>query len=333
MPDAQGRSTTSGYRPAISETDTARIARYVGFLALVAFGAGVLNLAMAAISSSTGLLAAGLTLVGTGTWLLWTRRRAPAKGNGWLVGQLVATSVVAITAIGVALPELLPVITAAMLIPVVVALPLVPAGTLRKLMLVVWGLCLVLAVLGEFAPRTSDVPLWAMSALRIEGITVTSGVLLVLLWQYRNRLSDSARELGGLVTLSRDLAETLDPRDIGERLARHLAEATHADTCIISSWDRSADHVVGFATYPAESIAAFGSAYALADFPETRRVLDVKQPTSLHVDDSGRRRQRGAHPSRAGADHAGHAAARRQGRDGRAHRALKERATLRGART
>ena len=91
-----------------------------------------------------------------------------------------------------------------------------------------WALGVVLAIAAETTTDASIIPAWASAALRIVGQASIAALLLFLLWQYRNRLTESARELGGLVTLSRDLADTMDPHLVGERMARHLAEVSGA---------------------------------------------------------------------------------------------------------
>jgi diguanylate cyclase (GGDEF)-like protein len=288
MPDASGEHRTPAEADAavVSERDVAHIGRAVHLLSLIAIAASVAAIATAQWLGSP-VLAGGALVVATSSVLsLWAWRLAARRGPAWFVPRWVTIVLVAIVAVGLLIPELLAVMTAAALIPVAVALPFVGGPALRRLMVVVWATCIVMALITEYVPQASGLPAWTLAMLRVEAIAGIAGTLMVLLWYYRGRLTESSNELSGLVTLSRDLAETLDPRDIGERLARHLAEATRADSCIISSWDRVQDAVVGFATFPPENLASYSSSYPLSRFPLTRRVLDEKQPVSLHADDA-----------------------------------------------
>jgi diguanylate cyclase (GGDEF)-like protein len=287
MPDAPGHhpAPVESDALAVSQRDIAHIGRVVRFLSAMGILAAILIGAMAVWLGSGVIAQAGAVIGVVSAVTLWTWDRAKARGPAWFVPRWMALALTAVMLIAAILPELIAVLTAAALIPVAVALPFVTVATLRRLMIMVWVLSVGMAVFTELVPHPSGIPVWALSALRIEAVATVSGILLVLLWYYRGRLSESSRELGGLVTLSRDLAETLDPREIGERLARHLAEATRADSCVISTWDRTRDSVSTFATFPPESLATMGQVYALADFPLTRRVLEQKDPASLHVDD------------------------------------------------
>ena len=76
--------------------------------------------------------------------------------------------------------------------------------------------------------------------------------------------TDATSELRHVIEMSHDLASTLDPKDVGNRLARHIALVAHADDCVLSTWDRAADQVVTFGSYRQRG---YGPGYSLAEFP------------------------------------------------------------------
>jgi diguanylate cyclase (GGDEF)-like protein len=85
--------------------------------------------------------------------------------------------------------------------------------------------------------------------------------------------------------MSQDLAATLYPRDVGHRLARHIALVAHADDCVLSTWDRQGDRVMTFGCYPTDRLADLDAAYELGRFPATRQVLADHAPLVVDVDD------------------------------------------------
>ena len=50
--------------------------------------------------------------------------------------------------------------------------------------------------------------------------------------------------------MSAELSESLDPRQVANLMARHLARAMGVDECAISYWDRPAGRVDSLGYYP-----------------------------------------------------------------------------------
>jgi diguanylate cyclase (GGDEF)-like protein len=99
------------------------------------------------------------------------------------------------------------------------------------------------------------------------------------------RTETLAWELRRLLDLSSELAESLDPRLVGQVIARHLTLALGVDACAISSWDRSGDRIVSLGQHPnAEAVEAHPE-YALAEYPETRRVLEELATVLVDAED------------------------------------------------
>ena len=117
-----------------------------------------------------------------------------------------------------------------------------------------------------------------------DGALVVVYVLFQLfLWNASARLTDTTSELRHVIEMSHDLAATLDPKDVGHRVARHIALVAHADACILSTWDPEADRVVTFGSFPLEAGGELEPLYELADFPATRAVLIDRQPYVVDV--------------------------------------------------
>jgi diguanylate cyclase (GGDEF)-like protein len=112
--------------------------------------------------------------------------------------------------------------------------------------------------------------------------------------------SGLAAELRSLLDMSSSLSKSLDPRQVGELMARHLAEAVGADECGISTWDRAGDRVLTIGYYPVESPENIQNTFGLGEYPETRRVLETKAEVVVQVDDPAADPHERAHPVRHG---------------------------------
>lgn len=89
-----------------------------------------------------------------------------------------------------------------------------------------------------------------------------------------SRTESMATELRRLLEMSQELSQTLDPKQVGAVIARHITSALQMDAGVISSWDVEADTVVSEGEYPDRKIVENHPVYRLADYPETRRVLE-----------------------------------------------------------
>ena len=86
--------------------------------------------------------------------------------------------------------------------------------------------------------------------------------------------------------MSSELSRSLDPSSVGDLIARHIATATGVEECGISYWDREGDRVVTYGYFPPDRRAAIDASYALADYPETMRVLAESRQVIICVDDT-----------------------------------------------
>jgi len=97
-----------------------------------------------------------------------------------------------------------------------------------------------------------------------------------------NALSD---ELRRLLAMSGALAQSLDPRQVADLIAAHLAEALDVDECAISYWDRPTMtlHTLGYS--PPTGIEHLEATYDVARYPQTRRALQRREIVLIDAGD------------------------------------------------
>ncbi len=100
-----------------------------------------------------------------------------------------------------------------------------------------------------------------------------------------SRTESLAIELRRLLDMSQELTQTLDPREVGTVLARHLSLALGVGSATISSWDQSADRIVSLGQYPDRGTILAHPTFELPDYPETRRVLEEQATVIIDVED------------------------------------------------
>lgn len=100
-----------------------------------------------------------------------------------------------------------------------------------------------------------------------------------------SRTESMAVELRRLLEMSQELSQTLDPKQVGALIARHLAVALGVDVCVISSWDVTGDRIVTLGEYPDHGIVTTHPFYLLSDYPETRRVLETQATVFVDAED------------------------------------------------
>jgi diguanylate cyclase (GGDEF)-like protein len=99
------------------------------------------------------------------------------------------------------------------------------------------------------------------------------------------RTQDLAREMRRLLDMSGELSGSLDPRQVADLMAGHLATAMGVDECIISYWDRPAGRVESLGYFPPHRLQDIEPAYDVASYPETLRVLERQVTLIVDVDD------------------------------------------------
>ena len=129
--------------------------------------------------------------------------------------------------------------------------------------------------LGQF----SEDDLQLISILADQGATALESASLVA------RSEGFARELRRLVEMSSDLSASLDPRQVADLIAKHLAGALGADECAISYWDRPAGRVLTLGYYPPDRIEELEPYFEVAGFPVTLAVLETQTTVVIDRED------------------------------------------------
>jgi diguanylate cyclase (GGDEF)-like protein len=207
-----------------------------------------------------------------GGWLLLELRGGPRRSAASLAARVaLGTQIVAVVVVSIE-PVIGPAIALGSLIPIVVALVYVNRRTLTVLML-------SSAAVGAFSVLAPTMLSWGSRGTAPLDLVLPTSTLAIVyllfqvfLWNASIRMADTTDELRHVVAMSRDLAGTLDPTDVGHALARHLTNVGGATECALSTWDREHDRVVTFGYYPPDQGPA-EPVYDLDRYPATRRVL------------------------------------------------------------
>ena len=252
--------------------------RALRIFGLIVLPAGLFWTSLGIAVNAASLVAEGALAAAFAGWILleasWRSHRTESR---LALRVAVATQV---TAVAVVVVE--PLIGTAMaigsLIPVLLAMPYVQRRTLTTLMA-------ASAAVGAFSVAAPAFMSWSnpftgspLAILPTFALVIVYVLFLLFLWTASTRLSDTTSELRHVVAMAHDLAATLDPKDVGHRLARHIALVAHADVCVLSTWDRDGDRVVTFGAYPADRAGQLEPSYELGAYPATRSVLVDREP-------------------------------------------------------
>ena len=281
-------SAAGGAPPSGEAADIHRLAqlgRFVRWLLPATFVFTAIEALTFLLSPQPAIALTAILTGGYGLWLLVAWRRARRTAIASFAARMAMGMLTVIVILAIVQPEASPQLTVAALLPVIVVLPYLDDHALRRFIGFAWVIAMFVALMGAVMPPSIVLPAAYTTAFRIAVLGAVFGLALFLLWQFSTRLKTSARELGSLVELSSAVLESMDPRQIGDMTAAHLARATGADECGICYWDRPGDRVLTYGYYPVERRSAVDDVYDLADYPATRRVLD--EHVDMHVDAGG----------------------------------------------
>lgn len=260
--------------------------RALRIFSLVVLPFGIFWAVLGSAVGAVTLGALGMGAVVFCAWLLYEAHRARRTTEEELASRIAAGTQVAALSAVIAEPAIGVAIALASLIPVIVALPYVRRRSLSWIMAIGTGV-------GAFALAAPAILRWGTRdlgsiavLLPSTGVVTVYVLFLLFLWNASTRMTDATSELRHVVEMSHDLGKTLDPKDVGHRLARHIAQVAHADDCVLSTWDREGDRVVTFGSYPIERRYEIQPEYALEAFPATRNVLENREPYFVRVDDA-----------------------------------------------
>lgn len=124
-----------------------------------------------------------------------------------------------------------------------------------------------------------DVDLRVLTILADQAATAVESARLLA------RSQDLARELRRLLDMSGELSESLDPRQVANLMARHLANAMTVDECAISYWDRPSGRVESLGYWPPLRNDEMEPFFLVSGFPETLRTLERQDTVIIDTED------------------------------------------------
>ncbi len=213
---------------------------------------------------------AGVTAAGYVAFALgWIRRTLGRRPIEQVVNGVLLPMYIPIVASGILQPA--PAVLGAVL-PIAIAMSYLD----RREMVRVTALAVItvvgITVANDLGVVSTTVPVWILLPLRLSGAVAILSLVVLLVWQFRNRLQATADELSQLVDMSRDLAGTAELAEVGDLAAAYLARAVGADECGIV-YREGPDRILLYGYYPAGRRAMVDPTYDLADYPLIREVL------------------------------------------------------------
>jgi diguanylate cyclase (GGDEF)-like protein len=256
--------------------------RYFGWLVLPL---GLVASPVGVLIEAPGVVLAGLTAAVFAGWTLIDSGRSRGRSESDLALRVATAGEVTAVALVLSEPTIGLPVAVGSLIPIILALPYVRRSSLTTLMA-------VCSTVGAFALAAPSILPWGgmydeslAFAIPTSAVIVVYVLFQLFLWNASTRLTDTTSELRHVIEMSHDLAATLDPKDVGHRLARHIALVSHADDCVLSTWDQAGNRVLSFGCYPIELLGGLDPSYDLARFPATRAVLQSRTPLTIDADD------------------------------------------------
>jgi diguanylate cyclase (GGDEF)-like protein len=265
-------------------TQRDQVRRFLDLLTAAAAVSGGLSAAQGVATGSGRSWAFAIVLVGYAALLVLWPRRVLAKGQ---VEEAVTVMALASAAVifGTAIiePSSALIASTALLIPMTAAVPYLEVKSLRLLMIVAWVATIATAS-ASLLPDAAAPAGGAVGIGRLWGPIVVNGLVLFLLYQSSERLKASSREFRRLFSLSSDLAENTEPGVLGDLVARHLAEASDMDDCVIYALDSQTRRLTPFGSYPAER-SLQTEAESIMERPTLGRVIHDRSRVVVDVSD------------------------------------------------
>lgn len=210
---------------------------------------GALMGATAIATANAGYGAIAIMLAGFAVLTVVWPRRILADGRIESAVTVMALAGIAVVIASAIITPSGALIVAILLIPITAAVPYLEVRSLRWLMIAAW-IGTIATAAASLLPGAPPTPEPGLS--QVWGSAVVSGLVLFLLYLSSEKLKASSREFSRLFSLSSDLAEATDPGVLGDLVARHLAEATGMDDCVIYALAPETARLTPFGSHPAE---------------------------------------------------------------------------------
>jgi diguanylate cyclase (GGDEF)-like protein len=253
----------------------------------------------------TGVAAVVATLlaaqaIGNGNWRYWAMaimvagfavllvlwpRRILAEGRVEAAVTVMALAGTAVIVGSSFIEPSGPLIVATLLIPITAAVPYLAIKSLRRLMLVAWVGTIATAAAATLLPMPAAASTPGAELGQLWGSAVVFGLVLFLLYQSSVKLKQASSEFRRLFGLSSDLAEAAEPGVVGDLVARHLAEATGMDDCVIYALVAETGRLTPFGSHPAERSLQTEAA-SMMERPTLGRVIHDRLRVVIEASDS-----------------------------------------------
>ena len=126
---------------------------------------------------------------------------------------------------------------------------------------------------------------FASDDLRLLTILADQAATAVGSFRLLTRTQDLAGELRRLLDMSAELSGSLDPHQVADLMAGHVARAMGVDECIISYYDRKAGRIESLGSFPAHRLGEIAPFFDVSGYPETLRVLERQETVIIDADD------------------------------------------------
>ncbi len=284
-PSPPHRPVPADPSPAVATPGASILVGLVRLIGVVAIVIGLLEGLAGITYREPRAVLLGLTAT---TYGIWVASRAGGLTGPQRESTITRIAVLTLALIGLAAtlqPSMATAMAIASLLPAVIVTPLVSSRTVLRLLIASGVVGAWSVFVGALLPDPNRLPLTAQTAFAFVTLVLAYTFLIMFLWEVSRRLKDTAADLRSVIAMSGDLAQSLDPRLVGDRIAVHIARAVGADDCALSYWDRTTNRVVTLGYEPPERRGALNETYAVDDYPATREVLETQRPTRIDVDD------------------------------------------------
>ena len=227
----------------------------------------------------------GLSAVVYAGWLASVSTRFDDLRQAETIGRVAAATLVLVAMAAILEPAIAFAMAIASLLPIVLVLPFLGSRAIGRLLVVggIVGLGSVLA--GELLPRGDRLPPELSGAVASLTLVLVYGFLLVFLWEVSRRMKTTADDLRSVVAMSND-SRGRWTRSSSATVSLATSRWPSATTdCALSYWDHAGDRLVTLGYFPPERRGTLQPSYSLADYPETRRVLELARPVIVDTID------------------------------------------------
>jgi diguanylate cyclase (GGDEF)-like protein len=259
--------------------------RAIGLFGVIVMPVGLIWIALGLALQDTPLIAIGIVAFAFATYMLLEYRTSGARPASTLATRAAFATNIAIIATVTAEPVLGIAMAMAATIPAVLVLAHAGRRVVVRFMFLGITTGTYAALAPSYLPWGSHFPHPIDILLPTSTLVVAFAIFNIFLWVTSSQQTATAMELSAAMELSREVAQTLDPKLVARIIARHIAVAAEVADCTLSTWDRLNDRVVTFAYHPPDRGALIEPTYDLAEFPATLRVLMEGEPCFVDIAD------------------------------------------------